>query len=65
MSAVKEQLVQVINILPEQEQTLLFEIAKRFVYDDIATPDDLEAVEQARREHAAGETVSHSAINWD
>ncbi len=40
---------------------------KRFVptnIDDIATPDDIAACEQAMREYRAGQTVSHDAIDW-
>lgn len=65
MSPIKKQLVDVIDCLPEQEQILLFEIAKRFVADDVATDNDMEAVRAARQEYANGETVNHNAINWD
>lgn len=65
MSPIKKQLVDVIDCLPEQEQILLFEIAKRFVADDVATDNDIEAVRAARQEYANGETVNHNAINWD
>jgi len=54
-----------IDCMPEQEQVLLFEIAKRFVSDDIASADDLEAIAAAREDLQKGETVSHNAINWD
>ena len=64
MSPIRNQLVEVIDILPETEQSLLLEIARRFMPDDVATPDDLAAIEAARAEYAAGETVSHDAINW-
>ena len=64
MSAIRNQLVEVIDILPETEQSLLLEIARRFMPDDVATPDDLAAIEAARAEYAAGETVPHDAINW-
>lgn len=33
--------------------------------DDVATPDDLEAIRIARGEYACGETVKHEAINWN
>ena len=62
---IKKQLVDVIDCLPEQEQILLFEIAKRFIADDVANADDVEAVRAARQEYANGETVNHDAINWD
>jgi len=32
--------------------------------DDEATPDDLEAITEARAEYAEGETVASRAINW-
>ncbi len=64
MSPIREQLVGVIDCLPEAEQSLLLEIARRFLPDDVATPDDLEAIREARAEYARGQTVSHEAINW-
>ena len=48
-----------IDCLPETEQSLLLEIARRFL------PDDLEAIRLARAEYARGATVPHSAINWN
>ena len=65
MSPVRERLVGVIDCLPETEQALLFEIAMRFVSDDIATPDDIENHNEAMEEYARGETVPHTAINWN
>ncbi len=65
MSPIREQLVGVIDCLPETEQSLLLEIARRFLPDDTAAPDDLEAIQKARVEYARGQTVPHSAINWN
>jgi len=65
MSPIRDQLVGVIDCLPETEQSLLLEIARRFLPDDVATPDDLKDIRAARAEYARGETVSHDAINWD
>lgn len=65
MSPIREQLAQVIDCLPETEQTLLLEIAIRFIPDNIATPDDLEAIQTARADYENGETISHDSINWD
>ena len=44
MSPVKNELVQMIDCLPETELSLLLEIARRFIPDDAATPDDLTAI---------------------
>lgn len=65
MSPIRNQLVEMIDCLPEQEQVLVFEIVKRFVPDDVATPDDLRAIQEAREEYAQGETVNHNDINWN
>lgn len=65
MSPIRQQLVNMIDYIPEQEQLLLFEIAKRFIPDNIATEDDIAAIREAKQEYANGETVSHSDINWD
>lgn len=65
MSPIKNQLVQIIDIMPEDELSLLLEIARRFIPDDVATPDDLEAINAARAEYAAGETVPASEIDWE
>lgn len=65
MAPVKEQLARVIDCLPETEQQLLLEIACRFLPDDVATPDDIEAVRIAREEYARGEYYTDSDINWD
>lgn len=65
MSPIKKQLVEMIDCLPEQEQILVFEIVKRFVSDDVATADDLRAIQAAHEEYTRGETVNHSNINWE
>ena len=65
MSPVREQLVGVIDCLPETEQSLLLEIARRFLPDDVATPDDVEAIRDALAQYARGQTVPHEAINWN
>jgi len=43
--------------LSEEEQVIIFEVVKRFLPDDMATPDDLEAIAKAREEYARGECV--------
>ncbi len=65
MSPIRNQLVEMIDCMQEPEQLLLFEIAKRFVPDDVATPDDLAAIQAAHEEYSRGETINHSNIDWD
>jgi len=65
MSPIRNQLVGVIDALDEPDQILLFEIARRFISDDIATPDDIAVHEAAVAEYKRGETVPHNAVNWN
>ena len=52
MSPIRNQLIEMIACIPEQEQILVFEIVKRFVPDDVATADDLQAIQAAHEEYA-------------
>ena len=65
MSPVRNQLMETIDCLPEKEQFLLLEIALHFLPDNVATADDLRAIEAAREEYEKGETIPHEAIDWD
>ncbi len=66
MSPVKEQLFGIIDYLSESKQALLLALAKEFLSDadDIATPDDLEAIRIAREEYDRGETIPFEDIDW-
>lgn len=57
MSPIREQLVDMIDCLPED--------ARRFLPDDVATPDDLDAIREARAEYTSGRTIPHEVVNWD
>lgn len=65
MVTVEKQLEQVIPYLSDREQSLLLEIALRFLPDDIATPQDLIDLAAADEEYARGEIVRHEDIDWD
>ena len=65
MSPIRDHLVEVIDCLPETEQSLLLQVALRFIADDVATTEDLDDIQAAREDYERGETVSHDAIIWD
>ena len=65
MSPIREQLVCMIDCLPETEQSLLLEIAQRFLPDNVAVPEDMKDIHAAREEYAKGQTVPREAINWN
>ncbi|MDD2211658.1 MAG: hypothetical protein PHS83_01655 [Clostridia bacterium] len=70
MSPVTKQIVEMIDMLPEQEQQLAFEFIKRMVLawdSDFTklTPFEKERLNKADQEIMNGETVVHSEVDWN
>lgn len=70
MSVMAQNVAQMLDMLPEQDQILAFELVKKLVLawdPDFTkvTPDELKAMNIAEQEILNGETVSHDAINWN
>ena len=70
MSAVSKEITEMIDMLPEKEQELAFELIKRMVLawdSDFTklTPLERDRLMKAGNEIANGETVSHSEIDWN
>jgi hypothetical protein len=59
-----------LDMLPEQDQNLAFEVVRKMVlawdpdYTKL-TPSEREALEESECEVERGETVSHNEINWN
>ncbi|KKM12480.1 hypothetical protein SY88_03250 [Clostridiales bacterium PH28_bin88] len=69
MSPVTKQIVEMIDMLPEQEQQLAFEFIKRMVLawdSDFTklTPFERDALIKADKEIRNGDIVDHSEIDW-
>lgn len=69
MSTYSNQIVDMINMLPESEQELAFEFIKRMVLawdSDFTklTPFEKERLFKAEEEILNGETMNHAEIDW-
>ena len=69
MMAVSQQVAQMVDILPEEDQALALELVKKLVLawdpDFVkATPAEDAAMAQAIKEMKAGEYVLHDEIDW-
>ena len=61
----RAQMLELVNQMPDAELLILLEVAKRFILvddDDIATPDDIRACEEAMEEYRRGETIPLEAV---
>jgi hypothetical protein len=70
MSPVTKQIIEMIDMLPEQEQQLAFEFIKRMVLawdSDFTklTPFERERLMKADKEVVNGEIMDHSEIDWN
>lgn len=70
MSELARDTAHMLDMLPEQEQALAFEMVKRIVlawdpdYTKLTKEETL-ALQEAEQELANGEMTSHDAIDWD
>ncbi len=56
---------EMVEQLPDQEKVLVFELVRRLVPDDVATPKDIKAIHAAQEEYRRGETIPHDSVNWN
>ena len=70
MSALTKETIDMMEMLPESEQSLINEFVKRVVlawdpdYTKV-TPREAADMKRAEEEFVRGETVSHEDIDWD
>lgn len=70
MAPIAQQIAGMVDMLPEQDQTLAFELVKKLVLawdPDFTklTPAEEEELNKAQAEFDRGETIPHNAINWN
>lgn len=70
MAPIAQQIAQMVDMLPETDQTLALELVKKLVlaWDPDytrATPSEDAAMQQAVRELEAGDYLTDKDINWD
>ena len=64
MSATRQQLRDIIDIVDSSELGLLYQILIKFIPESAPMPDEIEAIRLGRDEIRRGETVSHDEIDW-
>ena len=70
MSPAAQRITEMIDMLPEQEQILAYELIKRLVlawdpdYTKV-TPAEAETLKSSDHDYACGEFVRHEDINWN
>ena len=62
---VREWAFEGFDLLPENKQSLIYQLIISLIPEDSATPELIARHEQAMAEFHRGETVDHEDIDWD
>jgi hypothetical protein len=54
----------VVESLPEWKQIEILNLILDELPDDVATPDDIDAINEGRMEFVRGELITEEQINW-
>ena len=65
MNPTKQTLHNLIDLVNPSDVNVLFHLLMKFVPEDDPTDDEIEAIEAAKKEIAAGEYVRHEDVDWD
>ena len=70
MAPIAQQIADMVDMLPEKDQALAFELVKKLVLawdPDFSkvTPAEKAEIDKAAAELEAGDYVSYQAVNWD
>ena len=65
MTATRQQLRDIIDIVDSNELGVLYQVLIKFIPEAIPMPDEIEAIRIGREEIKRGETVNHDDIDWN
>ena len=61
----KEMLKGLIELVSEEDIETLYNVVVKFIPENVALPDEIEAIERADKSIAKNGTVPHDAVDWD
>ena len=64
MAINRQHLHTLVDMIEESGLATLYNVMIRFIPEDEAAPDEIEAIAQARAEYERGETVRLEDIDW-
>lgn len=65
MSVSRQQIHDLVEIVSSDELDVVYHLLTKFIEEDTATPDEIDAIEAGREDIRMGRTVKHEDINWD
>lgn len=59
----RETVKNLVDMIPEKDIETIYKVLIHFIPEDEPTPDELEAIREAKADTSP--TIPHDAINWD
>ena len=64
MLAQRQYIHNAIDLVEDTQLDILYKVICQFIPEDVATPDEIEAIIAGRAEIAGGDFVSYDEIDW-
>ena len=61
----KETLKNLIELVPENDIDVLYQVIIKFIPEVEPEPDEIAAIMEGRKDRDENGTIPHEAINWD
>ena len=61
----KETLKNLIELVPEHDIDVLYQVIIKFIPEVEPEPDEIAAIMEGRKDREENGTIPHEAINWD
>ncbi len=61
----KETLKNLIELVPENDIDVLYQVIIKFIPEVEPEPDEIAAIMEGRKDREENGTIPHEAINWD
>ena len=65
MGMSKDILHGLIEMIPDDDIEVLYRVLVKFVPEVLPEPDEIQALEEGRRDREENGTIPHEEINWD
>lgn len=60
----KEALKNLIELVPDSDIETLYKVVIKFIPEDEASNDEIESIEEAKKDIKENGTISHNSIEW-
>lgn len=61
----KDMLHSLIDLIPEKDTETIYNVLIKFIPEDVALPDEINAIAEADNDIEKNGIVSHAKIDWD